>query len=64
VLLWPAWIPGGGPPALLDDLTTGKLAATGRPAISAGDFQPLLITVGRYFVYVRAAMQSALFLGY
>ncbi len=56
VLLWPASYPmftaDGGPPAYLDNLTTGKLAATGRPAISAGDFQPLLITVGRYFVYV------------
>jgi hypothetical protein len=56
VLLWPVGSPaftaGGGPPAYLDDLTTGKLAVTGRPAISAGDFQPLLITVGRYLVYV------------
>jgi hypothetical protein len=56
VLLWPvgypAFSPGGGPPAYLDNLTTGKLAVTGRPAIGAGDFQPLLITVGRYLVYV------------
>ena len=56
VLLWPVGYPafsaGGGPPAYLDNLTTGKLAVTGRPAISAGDFQPLLITVGRYLVYV------------
>jgi hypothetical protein len=56
VLLWPVGYPGfsasGGPPAYLDNLTTGKLAATERPAISAGDFQPLLITVGRYLVYV------------
>ena len=56
MLLWPVGYPAftasGGPPAYLDNLTTGKLAVTGRPAISAGDFQPLLITVGRYFVYV------------
>jgi hypothetical protein len=56
VLLWPVGYPAfsasGGPPALLDNLTTGKLAVTGRPAIGAGDFQPLLITVGRYLVYV------------
>jgi hypothetical protein len=56
VLLWPVGYPafsaGGGPPAYLDNLSTGKLSATGRPAIGAGDFQPLLITVGRYFVYV------------
>jgi hypothetical protein len=56
VLLWPVGYPafsaGGGPPAYLDNLTTGKLAVTGRPAISAGDFQPLLITVGHYLVYV------------
>jgi len=47
-----AFSAGGGPPAYLDNLTTGKLSATGRPAISAGDFQPLLITVGHYLVYV------------
>ena len=56
VLMWPVGYPAftaaGGPPAYLDNLTTGKLAVTGRPAISAGDFQPLLITVGRYLVYV------------
>ncbi len=56
VLLWPVGYPGfsagGGPLAYLDNLTTGGLSATGRPAISAGDFQPLLITVGRYLVYV------------
>ena len=56
VLLWPVGYPafsaGGGPPAYLDNLSTGKLSATGRPAIGAGDFQPLLITVGHYFVYV------------
>src|SRR5262245_47229298 len=38
VLLWPVGYPafsaGGGPPAYLDNLTTGKLAVTGRPAIS------------------------------
>lgn len=56
VLLWPVGYPAfsasGGPPSYLDNLTTGRLAVTGRPAIGAGDFQPLLITVGRYLVYV------------
>ena len=56
VLMWPVGYPAfssaGGPPAYFDDLSTGHLSQRQNPAISAGDFQPLLITVGRWFVYV------------
>jgi hypothetical protein len=49
---YPAFSSAGGPPAYFDDLSTGHLSQRQNPAISAGDFQPLLITVGRWFVYV------------
>jgi hypothetical protein len=56
VLMWPVGDPAfdsaGGPPAYLDDLSTGRLSQLQKPAISAGDYQPLLITVGRWLVYV------------
>jgi hypothetical protein len=56
VLMWPAGYPafgpGGGPPAYVDDLSTGRLSHSESPAISAGDWQPLLVSVGRWFVYV------------
>jgi hypothetical protein len=56
VLMWPvgdpAFGPTGGPPAYLDNLRTGHLSRTQRPAIAAGDYQPLLITAGRWLVYV------------
>jgi hypothetical protein len=56
VLMWPvgypAFTPAGGPPAYFDNLSTGRVSQQQDPAISAGDFQPLLITVGRWFVYV------------
>jgi hypothetical protein len=44
--------PGGGPPAYVDDLSTGRLTQSQQPAIGAGDYQPLLARVGRWFVYV------------
>ena len=56
VLMWPVGYPAfssaGGPPVYLDNLSTGRVSQGQNPAISAGDFQPLLITVGRWFVYV------------
>jgi hypothetical protein len=56
VLMWPAgypaFTPAGGPPGYFDNLSTGRVSQRQNPAISAGDFQPLLITVGRWFVYV------------
>ena len=56
LLMWPVGYPGfgpsGGPPAYVDDLSKGRLASSQKPAISAGDFQPLLAHVGRWFVYV------------
>jgi hypothetical protein len=56
LLMWPvgypAFGPGGGPPAYVDDLSTGRLTQSQQPAISAGDFQPLLAQVGRWLVYV------------
>jgi len=56
LLMWPVGYPGfgpsGGPPAYVDDLSTGRLTPSKKPAISAGDFQPLLAHVSRWFVYV------------
>jgi hypothetical protein len=56
VLMWPvgypAFGPGGGPPAYVDDLSTGRLAQSQTLAIAAGDYQPLLTQVGRWLVYV------------
>jgi len=55
LLMWPAGYPafgpGGGPPAYVDDLSTGRLTQSQRPAIGAGDYQPLLARVGPWFVY-------------
>jgi hypothetical protein len=55
VLLWPVGYPlfgpNGGPPAYLDNLQTGRLVLHGVPGIAAGDYQPLLIAVGRHVVY-------------
>jgi hypothetical protein len=56
VLMWPVGYPGftaaGGPPSYFDDLSAGRVSQRQNPAISAGDYQPLLITAGRWFVYV------------
>jgi hypothetical protein len=52
VLMWPA---GSGQccgPVAVDNLSTGRLAQRQEPAISAGDYQPLLTPVGRWLVYV------------
>jgi hypothetical protein len=56
LLMWPVGYPGftsaGGPPLYADDLSTGRLTQSGAVAISAGDFQPLLVRTGRWLVYV------------
>jgi hypothetical protein len=56
VLMWPAGFPAftatSGPPAYLDNLAAGTLTQSQRPQISAGDFEPLLLQVGGYLVYV------------
>jgi hypothetical protein len=56
VLMWPTGYPAfssaGGPPVSVDNLSTGRVSQQQKPAISAGDYQPFLITVGRWLVYV------------
>jgi hypothetical protein len=49
---YPRFGPNSGPPAYLDNLSARHLAVRQQPAIGAGDYQPLLATVGRWFVYV------------
>jgi len=52
LLMWPA---GSGVccgPVAIDNLSTGRLAQSQEPAISVGDYQPLLTQVGRWLVYV------------
>lgn len=55
--MWPVGYPAFGsdygPPAYLDDLTSGKLSlVTNKPAFAGGDFQPYLIRAGRWLVFV------------
>ncbi|MGI9008497.1 MAG: hypothetical protein ACR2FU_20290 [Streptosporangiaceae bacterium] len=55
LLMWPSGptaFDHGGPPALVEDLGTGRISRSGQPAISPGDFQPLLVRTGHWFVYV------------
>jgi hypothetical protein len=58
VVMWPVGYPlftsAGGPPAYVDDLTTGHLSRRQVPGIAGGDYQPYLIRVGRWLVYVGA----------
>jgi hypothetical protein len=56
VAMWPMGYPLGvgnyaGPPFVIDDLRTGHYVQTGRVNLCCGDYQPLMITVGRWFVY-------------
>jgi hypothetical protein len=52
VLMWPAGFGQCCGPVAVDNLSTGRLAQSQEPAISAGDYQPLLAQVGRWLVYV------------
>jgi hypothetical protein len=62
VLMWPAgsasFDAGGGPPAYISDLSTGRLTQTHTVAMGAGDYQPLLEQVGRWLVYVGSATMA------
>ena len=40
------------PPFAVDDLRTGHYFQTGKVDLGVGDYQPLMITVGRWLVYV------------
>jgi hypothetical protein len=56
VAMWPLGYPLGvgnyaGPPFVIDDLRTGHYVQTGRVNLCCGDYQPLMITVGQWFVY-------------
>jgi hypothetical protein len=56
VLMWPLGYPLGvgnyaGPPFVIDHLRTGHYVQTGRINLCSGDYQPLMITVGRWLVY-------------
>jgi hypothetical protein len=60
VLMWPA---GSGQccgPVAVDNLSTGRLAQSQEPAISVGDYQPLLTQVGRWLVYVGNGTTTAI----
>ena len=52
VLMWPAGFGSCCGPVAVDNLSTGRLAQSQEPAISVGDYQPLLTQVGRWLVYV------------
>jgi hypothetical protein len=52
VLMWPAGFGQCCGPVAVDSLSTGRLAQSQEPAISVGDYQPLLTQVGRWLVYV------------
>ena len=52
VLMWPADSGACCGPVAIDNLSTGRLAQSQEPAISVGDYQPLLTRVGRWLVYV------------
>jgi hypothetical protein len=55
LLMWPAgpavFGSNGGPPAYVDDLTSGRLTTRTVPAIAGGDFQWPLVQVGAWLVY-------------
>jgi hypothetical protein len=56
VLMWPvgypAFGPGFGPPAYLDNLSTGRLSRRYKPTFAGGDYRPYLVRAGRWLVYV------------
>lgn len=65
VLMWPvgdpAFGPGYGPRAYLDDLRSGTLSlVTNGPAFTAGDYQPYLIRAGRWLVFAGSGGTMAI----
>jgi hypothetical protein len=56
VMLWPLGEPLGignyaGPPFVIADLRTGHYVQTGKVDLCCGDYQPLMVRVGRWLVY-------------
>ena len=56
VLMWPLGYPLGvgnyaGPPFVIDHLRAGHYLQTGKINLCCGDYQPLMIVVGRWLVY-------------
>jgi hypothetical protein len=64
VLMWPAaaplFTPAGGPPAYVDDLSSGHLGKRQIPGITGCDCQPYLIGVGQRLVYVGSGGTTAI----
>jgi hypothetical protein len=64
VAMWPNgppdFTPTGGPPAYVDDLTTGHLSQRQIPGIAACDCQPYVIGVGGRLVYVGGGGTTAI----
>ncbi len=64
VVMWPvgypAFGPWGGPPAYVDDLSTGRLRQSREPAVAVGDYQPLVAQVGRWLAYVGNGAATAI----
>ena len=60
LLMWPAGFGQCCGPVAVDNLGTGRLAQSRQPAISAGDFQPLLAQAGRWLVYVDDGVATAI----
>jgi hypothetical protein len=49
---YPAFGPDFGPPAYLDNLSTGHLSLRHKLAFAGGDYSPYLVRTGRWLVYV------------
>jgi hypothetical protein len=60
LLMWPAGVGQCCGPVAVDNLGTGRLTQSRQPAISVGDFQPLLAQVGRWLVYVGEGVATAI----
>jgi hypothetical protein len=64
VVMWPVGYPlftsAGGPPAYVDDLTTGRLSQRQIPGIAGCDCNPYLIGAGRWLVYVGPGGTAAI----
>jgi hypothetical protein len=60
LVMWPAGFGQCCGPVAVDDLSTGRLTQSQQPAIGVGDFQPLLVQVGRWLVYVGDGVATAI----